>query len=104
MPNPLASQHPLYQAVRAEALSTGSSFGITGWLKTIGAWVLAQANPRQLIDTPEERQQIEKIAIQAFNSFVGPSLPPFALAAVDSVLTNMIDGLLTKLATTLPAA
>ena len=102
--NVFSKQHPLYQAIRADALSTGASFGITGWLKAIGAWILAQANPRQLIDTPEERQQIEKVAIDAFNALVGPNLPAFVLAAIDGLLTKMLDGLLTKLATTLPAA
>ncbi len=102
--NPLASSHPLYQAVRSEALKTGPSFGVGGWLKTVAAWVLAQANPRQFIDTPEERQQIEKIAIDAFNALVGPNMPAIVLAGVDGFLTQMLDKVLTKLGTTIPAA
>ena len=100
--NPLAVQHPLYQSI-VSAPTVGTAIGerIKAAIGALFAWIMA--NGRTLIDEPAERQQIEAVAVQAFNALFAVELGIAGTAAADAFLAGAIDHVLLALAAAPPA-
>jgi 1-aminocyclopropane-1-carboxylate deaminase/D-cysteine desulfhydrase-like pyridoxal-dependent ACC family enzyme len=103
---PLDSQHPTYQAVLSSVAGQATIGGILS-----NAWVVIETEGaklgRTLIDTPEERQQFERIVVGAVNAALDKLLGAAATGlemVVDPWIASKLDALLTKLAAATPAA
>lgn len=83
---------------------------IHAWLASVEAYILQNADPRKLIDTPEERAAIESKAIAEFDKLVrqplaakfGDVMAGMILAQVEPQLSSLLDQALKSLALTLP--
>jgi len=83
---------------------------LSAWMAAVKAFVIQNADPRKLIDTPEERSSLEKQAIDGFDKMVrsalaakfGDMLTAGFLAGVEPELVKMLDLLFVALSATLP--
>jgi hypothetical protein len=82
--------HPLYKAVEASA-SASASYGYGSFVETIGLYLKKQ------IDTPEERDQVLKASLLAFDNFIAPRLGPLTASALRPILSAVIGNLLINL-------
>lgn len=94
------------------AAAANPHFDLSALLAAITKWVLAKADPRRLIDTPEERAAITSEATAAFERLVGPILiAKFGdavggamVGAIKPQLGKLLDVLFLALTATLPPA
>ena len=97
------------------AAPTANIFGwlmsaISVWLASIREYLLQNADPRKLIDTPEERAAIEAKAIAGFDKLARPPLvakfgdvmAAMILAQIEPGLAKLLDQMLVSLSHTLP--
>lgn len=83
---------------------------VSMWLASVRNYILQNADPRKLIDSPEERAAIEAQAIAGFDKLVRPALvvkfgdvmTAMLLAQVEPGLSRLLDQMLIALAQTLP--
>lgn len=105
----LSTSKPL-GAFLTSAAAASPNFDLAALLAAIKQWILTNADPRRLVDTPEERAAIVKDALVAFDRLVKPItvaklgdvVAAAVLAAIEPQLARLIDILLTALAATLP--
>jgi hypothetical protein len=88
--DPSFEAHPLYKAVEASAAAS-ASYGYGSFVETIGLYLKKQ------IDTPEERDQVLKAALLAFDHFIAPRLGQLTAQSLRPVISAVIGNLLINL-------
>lgn len=85
----------LCAAVQADADERPvGAYRITDFWNSVYNWAVKNINPKDFIDTPEERKQLEDAVLVALRHTVFKNLPPALQVLAEATVTSALDALL----------